>query len=146
MSATLGVGVDLAAYSRAQALGQPPTMTAIPRERLPPDYRLRPDAPTQVWQSCRFLAQLFPAPRFNDIETRRLSIFRVTLKDDGSWEDGITWDELMQVKRECGFGALFGLEIYPRDVDIVNLFSARHLWLFATPLRFGRFSASGAAP
>lgn len=63
----------------------------------------------------------------------RLAVNRTTLCD-GRFIDGITWDELMQVKRECGFGQKDAVEFYPADDAIVNTQNIRHLYIFEEKL------------
>lgn len=132
----------IAAYARKNALERPLTLTPIPKERWPRAYLQDPEAPTQVWESRKFLVQMYDAPLFQDIDTRRLSICRVTLRDDGRWEQDLTWEELMTVKRECGFGDWYAIEVYPRDHDIVNVANLCHLWMLARPLSIGWFAGS----
>jgi hypothetical protein len=144
MNHDLPAGLDLAAYFRDEASKRSKTMTPVSYERLQwwtSTYGMRGDAtPIQVWESCRYFALLFVEPPYDGIDVRRLSICRCTLKADGSgWEENLSWDELAQVKRECGFADLYGLELYPRDVDILNCVNVRHLWLLARPLQLGRF-------
>lgn len=93
--------------------------------------------------SRKYLVQMFDEEPFQGVDTRRLSINRVTLKQDGHWEENLTWEELQDVKREVGFGDWYGVEIYPRDVDVVNVTNLRHLWILAKPLSLGWFSARG---
>jgi hypothetical protein len=86
----------------ALAKKRPVTLTEIPSEEWPAN-RHDPDR-THVWESREFLVQMFDAPLFDGIDVRRVSVCRVTMNDAGRWDDNITWDELMQVKREIGFG------------------------------------------
>jgi hypothetical protein len=53
------------------------------------------------------------------------------------WADGITWDTLQLLKRECGHGERWAVEVYPPDTDIVNVANMRHLWLLRAPPPFG---------
>lgn len=129
-----------AAYAKAEAAKRPATLYEVPKERWPPRYRLDPDAPTHVWESRKYLVQMFDVEPFQDIDTRRLTVSRVTLKDDGHWDENLTWEELMQVKREIGYSHWYAVEIYPRDKDIVNVANMRHLWMLARPLNLGWFS------
>lgn len=96
--------------------------------------------PSQAWVSRRYMVQLFDEDPFQGIDTRRMSVNRVTLGPDGRWVDGLTWDELQALKAEIGFGDWYGLEIYPRARDLVNVANLRHLWLLAHPLDLGWFS------
>ncbi len=132
----------MAAHAKQEAAKRPGRLTEIPRDRWPPSYRLGPEAPTHAWESREFLAQMYDVEPFQRIDTRRVSICRVTLKEDGHWEENLTWEELMRVKREIGFGDWYAVEIYPRERDIVNVANMRHLWLLGAPLNLGWFSSS----
>lgn len=129
-------------YARQEAAKRPVTLTEIPRSDWPSSQRLSPEAPTKAYQSREFLAQLYDAGAREGRTTMRLSICRVTLKDDGRWEENLSWDELMRVKRECGFGDWYAVEVYPEDREIVNVANMRHLWLLSTPLTIGWFKAN----
>jgi len=129
------------AYARSEAARRPPTLTEIPRDRWPRDYRMSPEAPTKAYESRQFLAQLYDVGAREGRTCLRLSVCRVTLKEDGRWEEGLSWDELMQAKRECGFGDWYAVEVYPEDSEIVNVANMRHLWLLTTPLSIGWFKA-----
>lgn len=85
----------------------------------------------QVWRSSKFLVQVF-----NERGSMvRLSVCRTSHNGD-SWVDNITWGELMQIKRECGYGDRDALEVFPPDRDIVNVANMRHLWIPADPVPF----------
>lgn len=127
------------AYAAAEAKKRPARLAEIPRERWPRNLAGEAER-THVWHSQRFLVQMFDEAPFQGIDTRRISVCRVTLLQDGRWEEGLSWEELMQVKREIGFGDWYALEIFPRDGDIVNVANMRHLWMLATPLSIGWFA------
>jgi hypothetical protein len=95
--------------------------------------------PEQVWQSSRYMAQLWDAanPAYPDL--KRLSVCRVRVDVRGRLQDGLTWDELQAVKSELGYGEWYGVEVYPPDSQVVNLANFRHLWLLPAPLRIGWF-------
>lgn len=63
----------------------------------------------------------------------RMSVNRTELDNEGGWKGGITWDELMAVKRGIGFADLWMTEVYPPDEDIVNVANMRHLFLVNQP-------------
>lgn len=86
----------------------------------------------KVWRSKAFLVQAF-----KENEGIRLSVNRTTLGTDGRWLENITWEELMQVKREAGYGDCYAIEVYPMDKDIVNVANMRHLWVLDEPLKIG---------
>lgn len=127
-----------AAQARKLAAMRPETLTEIPRERWP---KLSYTAPLKAWESRKYLAQLYDVEQQDTLSTLRLSVCRVTLQADGRWEENLTWDELMQVKRDCGFGDWYAIEVHPRDMDIVNVASMRHLWLLPKPLSIGWFKS-----
>lgn len=105
----------------------PLTMTAVPETEWPQALAdLMESKPVKVWRSRHFLAVLYQEPRKVNL---RLSVSRTTLRDDGRFMDGITWDELQSVKSECGYGDCDAVELYPRDCDVVNVSNMRHLWL-----------------
>lgn len=134
----------MVAYAESEAVKRPAVMTEIPREELPYGFRHHPGAPETVYQSRRFLAQLYRDQCAGTEGALRLSVNRCTLNPDGRWQENLSWNELMQVKRECGFGDWYAVEVYPRDRDIVNVANMRHLWLLTTPLPIGWFSKGAA--
>lgn len=88
--------------------------------------------PVHVWLSRNYLVQCYEEHH----GVMRLSINR-TSRNKGNWNDKITWDELQQIKRECGFGERYAIEIYPQDSEIVNVANMRHLWILPMPLPIG---------
>lgn len=110
----------------------PAELTQVPENAWPstPDGLHKP---ILVWRSSEFVVQVFAEP--GDVlrmSVNRTHIDPATLR----WVDGITWDELQSLKRQCGYGDRFAVEIYPADVDIVNVGSLRHLWILREPLAF----------
>ena len=88
----------------------------------------------QVWLSKYYLVQVFGEKD----EVTRLTISR-TQKNGLRWKDEITWDTLMEIKRQVGMGKMYSIEIFPRDIDIVNVANMRHLWVLPKPLNIGWF-------
>jgi len=132
----------MAKIAKEEAAKRPARLTEVPRSEWPP-YPNPNRAPTHVWQSRKYLVQLFDEGKFAQrVDMRRMTVCRVTLADDGRWEDGLSWDELQDIKHEIGFGDWYGLEVYPRDCDTVNVANMRHLWLLETPLEIGWFTLS----
>lgn len=102
-------------------------LTRIPREEWPPITSTV--VPDEVWQSQEFLVQIFrPA-----CQPVRLSILRTILEADGSWKDGITWDEMQRIKGDVGFRVEWAVEIFPPDAEVVNVANVRHLWIVPAP-------------
>ena len=106
----------------------PAALREVPHDEWPSLTR----KPLRVWRSRDFLVQEFIA---NKPAMTRLSICRTKLKGD-RWQDGITWDDLQRLKRECGYGDVDAIEVFPADADVVNVANMRHLWVMAEPIRF----------
>lgn len=111
----------------------PERLTLVPRE----EYERITPKPDQVWRSRKYLVQLYheASPALPGLI--RLSICRVKMQTGGRWDDGLTWEELQQIKSEVGFGDRHAVEIYPPDADVVNVANMRHLWVMPAPLAFG---------
>lgn len=100
-------------------------MVEIPREQWTiPDC----DTLMRVFRSNRFIVQQHSVPE--DAHIIRLTVNRTMIGDDGHWLDGITWEELQQVKSGCGYGEHDAVEVYPRDSDAVTDFRMRHLFVY----------------
>ncbi len=90
--------------------------------------------PKAAWRSRGFLAQLF---RDRISGHMRLSIQKTTLQNNGNWDEGITWEQLMTIKDQCGYGRIWAVEVFPSNADVVNVASMRHLWLLDTVPSYG---------
>uniref|UniRef100_A5W812 DUF7694 domain-containing protein n=1 Tax=Pseudomonas putida (strain ATCC 700007 / DSM 6899 / JCM 31910 / BCRC 17059 / LMG 24140 / F1) TaxID=351746 RepID=A5W812_PSEP1 len=107
---------------------EPAALRRVPPEDWP---EARPPGLIEVWRSKSFLVQVFAEAD----GYQRMSICR-TAHDGSTWVDQVTWDELMQLKRECGRGDLDAVEVFPADRDIVNVASMRHLFFPPESLTF----------
>ncbi|WP_136064099.1 DUF7694 domain-containing protein [Modicisalibacter radicis] len=87
--------------------------------------------PRRVWLSCDYLVQEYSEPG----EVIRLSINSTTLAGN-TWADGLGWDVLQEVKRQCGFADRVAVEVYPEASNVVNVSSMRHLWILPEPPPF----------
>jgi hypothetical protein len=98
-------------------------LVVVPRDKWPhlPPYMKRP---IKVMRDRNWLVQIF-----EEVDSIRLSINRTDLDKNDDWRDCITWDELMELKRQAGYGQSCAIEIYPEDTDIVNVANIRHLWI-----------------
>jgi hypothetical protein len=88
---------------------------------------------SKVWRSRRFLVQQYEKNQ----GAIRLSVIKAQTSDHpGSFADGITWDELQEIKSQCGFGDCTAVEIYPPDAHVINVANMRHLWIVEIPFGF----------
>lgn len=110
----------------------PATLQEVPPEGWP-DYENA--KLVRVLRSRHFLVQVFEEG--GDGSVLRMSVCRAAIKDDGNWDDELTWNELQWLKHEAGYGNQDAVELYPPDQDVVNVASMRHLWILPLPLPFG---------
>jgi len=124
---------------RAQIAGAKTVLTEIPRDQWPSPDSSHPKRPAKVWLSKTFLVQA----SVEEHDIVRLSVNRTELViETGHWQDGITWDELMRVKKECGYGDRWAVEVFPPDDEVVNVANIRHLWLLPNAPTFAWNSAN----
>lgn len=93
------------------------------------------DKPERIgaWQSREFTVQTFYVPG----EIIRLSVNRNRLTGTPRlYADGISWDDLQDIKNECGYADRMAVEIYPEADHLLNIINARHLWILPSPLTF----------
>lgn len=103
---------------------------------IPKDEWCNRDTPkglSRVWRSNRFAVQEY----LEGDGSTRLTVNRTAIDEKGAWVEGITWDELMAIKRQAGYGEWFAVEIYPADDNVVNVANMRHLWIPEKPLSIG---------
>ena len=86
---------------------------------LPGNYR------RSVWRSRDFIVQVFEEYQ----GAVRITVNRTELAELGTSRDGISWDDLQRIKRECGFGEEVAMELYPPDASVVNVGAMRHLFV-----------------
>ncbi len=116
--------------SKNQEWGE--SLADIPREKWPQSGCVV--VPFRVLRSRRFLVMLF-AEKGGVV---RLSAVRTEVGAGGSrFADGISWDELQDLKQQAGYGERFAVEIYPEDHLLVNVANMRHLWILEAPLDIG---------
>lgn len=92
----------------------------------------------QSWRNNRFLVQAFQ----ESSGFIRLSVNRTDVKGFGKqnspiWKDGITWDELQEIKNQLGFESQWAVECYPPPNHVQNVSNMRHLWILPETPKFG---------
>lgn len=90
-----------------------------------------PENVIEVWRSRYFLLQVYM-----EKNVTRLTVCRATIATDGRWKDSISWDDLQEIKMQCGRGTYTAIEIYPPDDSVVNVANMRHLWVLDSPPEF----------
>ena len=117
--------------AKKQAESFPPRLQPLPACKWPESPELYNPSRILVWYSRDYFVQAFSEPG----DVIRLSI-NSTVPQAASWTDGLSWDDLMEIKRQCGFPHRVAIEIYPDDENIVNVSNMRHLWLLPEPPEF----------
>lgn len=90
------------------------------------------DRLSRVWRSRDFLVQEFSE---QSPVLVRLSICRTSISGN-RWQDGISWDDLQSLKKQCGYGDHDAIEIYPSERDVVCVANMRHLWVMSAKIPF----------
>lgn len=93
-------------------------------------YTSHPQDLDCVWRNKKFTVMVWNLPA-----GKKLSISRNTWDSHTRrYTDGITWDEIMEIKRCCGFGERNAIEFYPPDSEVINIANVRHIWLLPNSL------------
>jgi hypothetical protein len=95
-------------------------------------YERKPDNLVKAYVSKKYLVQLYQ----EDNKPLRISIIRNKININMKWEDGITWEEIQDVKNEIGFKDKDCVEIYPARENVVNVANMRHVWVMDELLPF----------
>lgn len=125
---------------KRKAAKRPQSLRRLPDE----EWRSKKKVPkklAEVWISKDYLVQVFN----EDKGIARLSICRTTVFPDGNWIDGLSWEDLQDIKRQVGRGDQCAVEVFPCEEDVVNVANMRHLWIFPKGLVFGWSDRLGAA-
>jgi hypothetical protein len=118
-------------YVDRERLKWPLELTRLSEGEFPPrPANLKGPMPVEVWRSRCFLLQVYPVSPMIE----RLSVNRTEIDISGNWVQDVSWEELQDLKRQCGRGDLDAVEIYPADADVVNVANMRHLWVLKVPI------------
>ncbi len=110
-------------------------LVEIPKEKWP---TTKGKPPFRVLRGRKFFVQLYLEP--NGVV--RISVTKAELGMCRKFADGISWDELQEIKRWCGYGDLMAVEIYPADCNIVNDANMRYLWVLNEFIPVGWFAST----
>lgn len=99
------------------------------------DYKTKINTPNNLikaYVSKKYFVQLYQEKN----KPLRISIIKNKVNADLKWEDGLTWDEIQNIKNEIGFENNDCVEIYPAQQNVVNVANMRHIWVMNDPLPF----------
>ena len=120
------------AYLREQNKAYGALFSPIPKESWPKGFLELDVIPESVCRNRSYLVQIFPEMD----GARRISVCRTMIANNGKWEDGMTWDDLMTTKAQIGYEDRWAVEIYPPTAGTVNVANMRHLWLIPAKPEF----------
>lgn len=107
----------------------PATLREVPRDQWPrevPGVNAGEVKRERILRSRDFLVQVFSEP--NDVI--RLTVNRTDWDENlKRFREDISWDALMDLKRQAGYDALWGTEVFPPSTEVVNVANMRHVWL-----------------
>ena len=109
----------------------------VDADKWPEAWLNLPTRPFDLFRSRDFVVALY-----QDSGCIRMTVNRTMINRAGEWLEGISWDELMDLKRHIGYGENYAVEVLPRDSDIVNVAAMRHIWILREPLNIGWFRKS----
>ena len=120
-----------AKHMAAESTKYPPYLVMVPEYEWP---SAQPLGLKNVWRSRDYMVQVFDASHPSVFA--RMTVNRVGIDSKVGWKQDIPWEDLQRLKSECGFGQLDAVEVYPSDMDVVNVANMRHLWILSEPLPF----------
>lgn len=113
--------MKLAVYVNALVVIVIKQLKEVPQDEWPPHNQ---KGLVKVFLSGQFLVQQFS----EDSGVTRLSVCK-TKRRGSKWADGITWDELQEIKNMIGFAGKCAVEVYPEKANVVNVANMRHLFV-----------------
>lgn len=140
----------MAAANRRLVQTKPDRLTAVPASAWPPNrYGGGDNTRVAVFLSKSYLVQVFSEKNMvvggEARMVMRMTVNRTEIQKNGRWKEDITWEELQLIKSQVGFGDKQAVEIYPAEIDVVNVANMRHLWIFDAALPLGWFANYVAA-
>jgi hypothetical protein len=107
---------------------RPELLTSVDKSLWPTDGH--DNSRTGCMVSKKYMVQIFD--EHNGVI--RISCNRTSINQFGQWEENLSWDELMEIKRQAGYGDRYAVEVLPGDDDIVNVANMRHFWVMPHPI------------
>lgn len=103
----------------------PDELTIVPENDPNMPYTSHPQDLDSVWRNKKYTVMVWNVPAGKKITISRNEWDSHTCR----YKDGITWDEIMEIKRGVGFGNQNAVEFYPPDNEVINIANVRHIWI-----------------
>ena len=101
-------------------------------------WRNIPKGLFEVWTNKDFLVQINKEASGIRITINKLK-YKV-IKGEPIWDDGISWDQIQEIKSLVGYGDKWAVECFPPDQEVVNVANMRHIWILNNPPEYGSVS------
>lgn len=88
-----------------------------------------------------FISKFFMVQEYHEKNHIRLTVNNVKRRGN-NWKDGITWDQLQEIKSAVGYGNKCALEVYPENDNFVNVANMRHLFILPERPAFAWYKES----
>lgn len=117
----------LAKAKRPLIASYPEKLTKVPDGDKSLPYTSHAMDLREVWRSKKFTVMVWNVPAGTKISVQRNEWNPTTRR----YADGITWDEIMEIKRDIGLGESTGIEFFPADSEVINIANVRHIWFIS---------------
>jgi hypothetical protein len=98
-------------------------------------WRNIPKGLFEVWTNKDFLVQINKEASGIRITINKLK--HKVIKGEPIWDDGISWDQIQEIKSLVGYGDKWAVECFPPDQEVVNVANMRHIWILNNPPEYG---------
>ena len=103
----------------------PEELTRVSEDDPNLPYTSHPQDLDSIWRNKKFTVMVWNVPA-----GKKMTISRNTWDSHACrYKDGITWDEIMEIKRGIGMGEENAVEFYPPDSEVINIANVRHIWI-----------------
>ena len=103
----------------------PDTLEIVPENDPDMPYSSHPQDIDKIYRSKKYTVIVWNVPAGKKLSIQRNEWDSHTNR----YKDQITWDEIMEIKRQVGFGEQNAIEFYPPDSQVINIANVRHIWL-----------------
>lgn len=93
------------------------------------DHETTAEKLAEVWASNKFVVLVFEYKTSTNF-SGRLHIHRAEMDIvQKRWVGDISWDELQEIKMQCGFGERKAVEFFPKQSELKDTNNVRHLFI-----------------
>lgn len=108
----------------------PETLEVVPENDPNLPYSSHPQDIDKIYRSKKYTVIVWNVPAGKKLSIQRNEWDSHTNR----YRDNISWDEIQEIKRQCGFGEQNAIEFYPPDSEVINIANVRHIWILPDEL------------